>query len=104
MDEIILTRQFELTSGGEVVLSFFKPAAFDADYKCSFKITWPDREKIFYGAGVDEIQALLLAMQNAHVYLLASPEWKSGKLSWLGDRSIGLDLPLAASVTLKDFE
>lgn len=104
MDEIILTRRFQLTSGGEVVLSFFKPTAWDADYKCSFKITWPDREKILHGAGVDEIQALLLAMQHAHLYLLTSSDWKSGKLSWLGDRSSGLGLPLPDSVTLKDFE
>lgn len=104
MDNVILTRQFNLNSGGEVTLSFFRPMPDEDSYRCAYKISWPNREKSFYGVGVDEIQALLLAMQNAHANLLVSPEWKAGQLSWLGDRSIGLGLPLAGSLTPKGFE
>ncbi len=94
-------RTFELTRGGQVTVRFFQPEPQEDSYCCEYAIIWPDRERRFHGYGVDEVQALLLAMQNAHAELLVSPEGKAGELTWHGMRN--LDLPLAKTMAPEDF-
>lgn len=97
-----IERNFELTKGGQVTIRFFRPEPREVDYCCEYAIIWPDRERRFHGYGIDEVQALLLAMQNAHMDLLASPEGKAGELTWLGMRN--LDLPLPKTMATDDFK
>jgi hypothetical protein len=96
MDVVFIERQFELGDSASVVLRFLRPQPDGNDYRCTYQITWPDRERSAYGMGIDAVQALLLAMQMAHVYLLASPEYKAGALRYLGERDLGLPLPLGS--------
>ena len=101
MDETFIERRFEI-GGKAVVLRFMRPERDGDDcYRCHYRITWPDRERNFFGFGVDEVQALYVAMHNAHADLLASPEGRAGLLTWLGQQDLGL--PLAGSVTPDDF-
>jgi len=46
--------------------------------------------------GVDEVQALLLAMQTAHIDLLAARENDGRQVTYLDGKN--LDLPVAKSV------
>ncbi len=93
MDVVFVERQFELGDGATVVLRFLRPEPDGNDYRCDYKIVWPDRERSAYAMGVDAVQALLLAMQRAHMDLLVSPERKAGSLLYLGERDLGLPLP-----------
>jgi hypothetical protein len=96
-----IERRLELKGTQGVVVQFFRPVPDRGDYRCEYKIIWPDRERTFYGMGIDEVQALILAMQNAHADLLSTPESKAGLLTWCGERNLGL--PLAGNVSAEDF-
>ena len=102
MEGIFVERVFDLANGDEVTVRFLVPENDGSDYLCSYKIIWPDRERTFFGAGVDSVQALLNAMCNAHADLLSSPESKSGAIRWLGMEDLAL--PLADSLKPGDFE
>ena len=101
MESVFIERQFELGGEARVVVRFLRPESDRGDYRCDYKIVWPDRERSFHAFGIDAVQALMLAMQMAHVDLLLSPESKAGDLCWLGERNLGL--PLSPSVTREDF-
>ena len=101
MDSIFAERRLELSDGGEVIVRFFRPEPRDVDYCCDYQIIWPDRDRRFHGYGIDAVQALILAMQNAHADLLSSPEGKGGRLLWLRERDLGL--PLAGGLKPEDF-
>jgi hypothetical protein len=100
MDDTFIERTFEFGSE-KVTVRFMRPERSAADYECRYKITWPDRERNFHAYGVDEVQALTLALQMAHVDLLTSPEGKAGLITWLHQRDLGLPLP--DTMTPKDF-
>jgi hypothetical protein len=101
MDAIFAERQLELRDG-DVIVRFFRPEPRDVDYCCDCQINWPDRERRFQGYGVDAVQALWVAMCNAHAQLLSSPEGKAGRLLWLGELDLGL--PLAGAFQPEDFK
>jgi hypothetical protein len=92
MDDTFIERTFELGSE-TVIVRFMRPERSTVDYECRYKIIWPDRERNFHAFGVDEVQAMTLALQMAHVDLLTSPEGKAGRITWLGQRDLGLPLP-----------
>ena len=97
MESVFIERQFELGGEARVVVRFLRPEPDRGDYRCDYKIIWPDWERSFHAFGIDAVQALLLAMQMAHVDLLLSPESKAGKLRWLEQRDLGLPLPPSAA-------
>ncbi len=76
--------------GQDVPCRFFKPEADGGDFCCRFEVDWPEGILARAIYGIDEVQALLLAMQTAHAYLLASREHDGRKISWLGERRLGL--------------
>jgi uncharacterized protein DUF6968 len=94
-------RTFELGSD-VVIVRFSCPERNKDDYECRYEIIWPDRERNFQAFGVDGLQAIMLAMQMAHVDLLTSPEGKAGRITWLGRPNLGLPLP--GEMTRKDFD
>jgi len=93
MDVIFIERRFELGDSASVVLRFLRPEPDGDDYRCAYEIIWPDRARRSYAMGIDAVQALLLAMQKAHVELQVWPEYVSGALRYLGERDLGLPLP-----------
>jgi len=98
---VFIERRLDLADKSEVMVRFYRPVADEADFRCDYEIIWPHRKRAFYAIGIDEMQALILAIQMAHTDLLASPEAKRGELTWLGSRDLGL--PLASSVRPEDF-
>ena len=105
MESVFVERRLELKGTQGVLVQFFRPVPDRGDYRCDYKIIWPDRVRTFYGMGIDGTQALILAMQNAHVDLLSTSESKAGLLTWCGERSgkRSLGLPLAGNVSAEDF-
>ena len=101
MGAVFVERRFELGPDHQVTLSLYRPRPDGDAWRCEYRIQWPGRERTFYGAGADSMQALISAMQNAHADLLSSPEAQAGALTWFGERD--LDLPLARGFTPEDF-
>ena len=81
--------------GREVACRFFRPQADRGDFYCRYEIEWPGGARSRKIYGVDEVQALLLAMQTAHVDLLAARENDGRQVSWLDERKLGLPIPEA---------
>jgi hypothetical protein len=87
----IASRVFELGQSGRVEVSFFAPVAGGNDWRCDYRIEWPDRARNDRAFGVDNVQALLLAMKMVQAELTHAPETLSEGLTWLGNAD--LDLP-----------
>lgn len=87
----MLTRTF-VVDGVEVGCSFFQPEPDRGDYCCTYEIAWPEapRRRTIYG--VDPIQAVLLAMQTAHVDLLVARKDDGRDVRWLDGRRLGLPI------------
>jgi hypothetical protein len=78
--------------GRGVPCRFFKPEADRGDFFCRLEVDWPEGTKSRRIYGVDEVQALLLAMQTAHADLLAVREHDGRDVSWLGQRRLGFPI------------
>jgi hypothetical protein len=100
MDQPFVSRTFAMGEK-EVVCKFQQPVRGDDDYRCDYQIAFPSRDRAFHGFGIDEVQALLHAMQNAHADILMSDEYQNQGLMWLGMRELGL--PLAGGLSTEDF-
>ncbi|WP_114285910.1 DUF6968 family protein [Candidatus Halocynthiibacter alkanivorans] len=93
--DVFVQRTFEV-DGREVKCRFFRPEECEVDYVCRYEIEWPGQTRSFRGYGVDEVQALLLAMQNAHIELLVARTKQGLRVEWLDQQSLGL--PIAENV------
>ena len=103
--EVIATRIFD-REDGKVRLSFHKPAPYpdpdhDADpddppWRCFYSIDFPDGEAVCrYAAGIDSIQALLLAFASAMgslEYVGDGTPARRPALQWLGQDDLGLSI------------
>lgn len=92
----IARREFEL--GGqpetrEVLVLFEAPAKSGSEWVCTFRIIGLFEFAGGRAFGEDGVQALWLAMERAAVELYSSNEWKSGWLTWFGQRDLGLPVP-----------
>ena len=77
---------------GDVLVRFAAPyLAVGGEYRCRWTILWPDRTSSLEAAGIDGIQALLLAMRTVHSELAESDAYKAGTLTYLDQAD--LDLP-----------
>lgn len=92
----IASRVFELGQSGHVEISFFAPVADGNDWRCDYRIEWPDRTRSYRAFGVDSVQALLLAMKSVQAELTNAPETLAEGLTWLGAADLGL--PSSAAV------
>jgi len=96
MKDAFIERRYELRGGLEVLVRLEGPRPGErGDFRCDYEIVWPDRVRRFYAGGVDEVQALYLAMKSVHAELLFSPEGRRGEITWLGSSDLGL--PVADS-------
>ena len=103
MTDIIAQRTFAISrpeGSQNLVLSIGKPALFPEDpnrnWYCPWMIDGPEElARKRYAGGVDGLQALLLAISMISVELrhLRLP----GKLTWLDDEDLGLDLVRGAA-------
>lgn len=91
MSEPYVERVFEAPTG-PVVAQFDKPyLSTGGEYRCRWRLLGLGPERSTEIAGIDGIQALLLAMRNLDSTLRQSEEFKAGRLTYL-DQS-DLDLP-----------
>ncbi|MFT4077630.1 MAG: hypothetical protein QM647_19040 [Asticcacaulis sp.] len=98
--DAMLTRQYELKNGDEVWLYVWKPFHFPdvpdeeicEHYMCYFQIKGIGYDKVRRSVGVDSIQALMLALKMAGAYLYASQSYKTGDMTYLGQRDLDLSL------------
>jgi hypothetical protein len=99
---VIAERVF--TAGdNDVRLEVFRPEPDPrGDYRCCYTLRGAGLERDFRGYGVDPMQALLLALANAHVDLLAFRRDAGIPITWLDMRDLGL--PLASGVAAADFD
>lgn len=82
-----------VVDGHEVECRFSQPKMDGADSVCRVEIDWPEGTKSVSIYGVDEVQALSLAMQTAHAYLLAARERYGRVVTWLDGADLGLPTP-----------
>ncbi|MFT3722559.1 MAG: hypothetical protein QM773_03145 [Hyphomonadaceae bacterium] len=90
---IIATREFELAGDPpeHVLLEILEAHPDGVNWRCGYHVTGLNQDAFsFYGMGVDAVQALHIAMQNAASILYTSEEYKAGRLTWLGMRNLGL--------------
>ena len=78
--------------GQDIGCRFYRPEADGSSFRCRFEIDWPEGVRSKSAGGVDEVQALLLAMKFAHTDLLAARENDGRKVSWVDDRNLGLPI------------
>jgi len=97
MTDVIALRRFALlgpNGAQDVILSIGKPVRFpDAphgDWYCPWTIDGPDRFHEHYAGGLDGLQALLMALSGIRAELQVVG--RSGKLTWLDDEDLGLEL------------
>ena len=98
MTEVIATREFDYSGPAgpaKVVAHLGKPAimpdARNRDWYCPYVIEWPNERHEFYAGGMDALQALLLGISALRLYL-EYVVGRTGKLTWLGDDDLGIDL------------
>jgi hypothetical protein len=96
MSEEPIARRLFVVDGTETLCSFFRPQPDGRDYSCRYEIAWSEGSRTRKIMGVDEVQALLLAMQTAHIDLLAARENDGRQVTYLDGKN--LDLPVAESV------
>jgi len=87
----LIERQFTL-DGQPLACRFFQPEPDGEDFACRYDIAWPEAPRSRRVFGADPVQALLLAMQGAHVDLLMAREDMGYTVQWLGSDSLGLPL------------
>ena len=92
MTECFVQRAF-MVENVEVPCRIFGPIKDGKDFRCRFEILWTDGVQSREAWGVDEVQALLLAMQMAHCDLLVRREREGKEITWLGQRRLGLPIP-----------
>lgn len=84
---VIARRELALDGDKTVTVEIGKPEEFPGGggYYCPFKISGMLGDKVRHAGGVDEVQALHLALQMIGAVLSASDEAKDGVLRWVGN-------------------
>jgi hypothetical protein len=60
-----------------------------AEFYCPYQIVGVLTNTVRYTEGVDAAQAIYLAMEAVGTLLAATPEARSGRLTWYGERALG---------------
>ena len=94
-DDVIVRRIYKI-DGHDSECRFYRPEEDEGSFFCRFQIDWPEGTTNKRHGGVDEVQALLLAMMAAHTDLLAARNVGGRSIEWLDDQSLGL--PVANSI------
>ena len=77
---------------GEVIARFEVPyLAPSGEYRCRWRIVGPDRERTLETAGIDGVQALMLALRTVNSELTETAAYQAVEITYL-DQS-DLDLP-----------
>jgi hypothetical protein len=97
---IILERVFD-TDDDVIRLELREPEADQGSFRCGYRLSGAaDREA--EGWGVDPVQALLLALERAHLDLLTWRRDTGRPVTFMKSRDLAL--PLMSNVTPADFD
>ena len=99
---VVAKREFDHVDGHKIVIQIGLPQPFPEgspyydghSYYCPFQIQGTKRDKIFFGAGVDSVQALRGAMNMLRATFCSSDEMVRGEVKWIGggeSKDLGLD-------------
>lgn len=91
MPEPFVSRLYRV-DGHEVECRFFAPELDRGDYRCRYEIDIPNKLIAGRAYGIDQVQALLLAMQKAHVDLLLMRNKSGRQVEWLDQENLGLPI------------
>lgn len=97
---IIATRRLILREDNrdiDIPVRIHAPEKAEVGWICRFEIDWPEGKGKRWGAGVDEIQALQIAMQMIGSEIYASARHKAGRLRWLAPGD-GYGFPVASNI------
>jgi hypothetical protein len=90
IENVIATRKFTLDDGRDVIVYMGKPRELSRlTVECQYQIVGIGDEKIRHGMGMDDIQAIWLALNAIATDLYTSTEAKNGTLSWEGASTKG---------------
>ena len=81
----------------EVPVRLFQPEENDGAWVCRYEIEWPNEKWSRFAAGVDSVQALLLALQKIGIEIYTSRYHQSRSLRWL-ERQGGYGFPVPSNV------
>lgn len=93
---VFVSREFELLDESGSVRSFeltiFVPVLEEIDgaYKCAYAFHGWKEGTTRAGFGVDAVQALVSALNNAGALLYTSDEYERSRITWLGSGNLGL--------------
>lgn len=76
-----------------IAIRLYAPEDFAGASKCRIEIDWPDGQLQSYGAGVDDFQAIELALQMIGMRIYLSPYHESGRL-WFERPGGGYGFPV----------
>ncbi len=95
IETVIATRILTLPENKVVTVSIGKPEKFPGSdhFYCPYLISGISGESISYAGGVDDLQALYLALNKIGTYLYTSEQAKAGQLLWNGEKNLGFPVP-----------
>ena len=100
--EIIATRTLTLDgkTPAKILIGKPQPMPDGPDWYCPYQTQGVGPGRVFYGAGVDEVQAFIHALSMVGAELYCSDEYRDGRLSW--DCAPGGDLGLPVPENIRD--
>ena len=89
MGKVVASRRLYLVDSPETVfeVSVGEPQSFPdgQDFYCPIQIIGKSESRVFYGAGIDSMQALDLALNNLASYVNSLNRDFGGKVRWIDD-------------------
>ena len=105
LDDAIVTRCFELDGADAVNIYIWKPERREAgDIACPYMITGIGSEMLCHTYGIDDVQAIDMALKTIGVWLYVSEEYKDGRLTFLGTPDLHMPLFPADRPGLNGYE
>jgi hypothetical protein len=80
-----------------VRVRIFAPRFDKNAFACRWEIHWPGRVRAGDALGFDGVQALIHALQTVGMEIYASDEHKSGRLTWVEERT-GYGFPVPSNM------
>ena len=81
----------------EVPVRLFQPEEDDGMWICPYEIDWPSERRAYFAAGVDGMQALILALRTISVEIYTSEYHEAGTLTWF-EPGRGYGFPITSSL------
>jgi hypothetical protein len=88
MNTVIVQRVLDYRgASGDALVEVYEPAPTPGhnDWRCEFRLSWPNYERFGHAIGIDAWQALQLAMRVVPSYVYASPDFKAGRVGLWGE-------------------